>query len=275
MKSFVNQLQEASIQNPWRDCRLLLAHCLGLTYEEVFLRDFTILPDTIADTFTSYIRRRANHEPLSRILGKREFWGQSFRVTPDTLDPRPDTETLIEAVLDCFPDRQVPYRILDVGTGTGCLLVSLLNEYPKARGMGVDICPKALTVAQHNAERLVEDPNRYQFVCTHWVDALEEKFDIIVSNPPYIGDHEILSQEVSQYDPKLALFAGIDGLQSYRHLVPALKKVSHPETQIFFELGHTQYQAVRDIILQFKGIPCSVKKDHSNYSRVVAFRYVD
>lgn len=275
MEFFVEILRQASIENPWRECRLLLAHCLGITYEDVFLKNLSIIPADVAEAFKACLERRLAHEPLSRIIGKREFWGQSFVVTPDTLDPRPDSETLIEAVLERFTNRHHPYRILDVGTGTGCLLISLLKEYRQAQGVGVDICPKALATAQLNAQRLLQDQTRAQFVCSHWVDAIKGQFDIIVSNPPYIGIHEKLPPEVSSYDPALALYAGEDGLSAYQYLVPVLKSISHPSTCLFFELGYAQSQAVQRIIEREGATLHVFKRDINDRSRVVMFGYGD
>lgn len=157
-------LQNAEIDHPWREARLLLAHCLKTSYEEVFCNHLKTIPMVVQEQFEHFVARRIAREPLSKIVGYREFWGLPFKVTADTLDPRPESETLIEAVLEAFPDRQQPYRILDLGTGTGCLLISLLTEYPHATGIGIDISEKALQTAQENGHRHLS-VGRCQWLC--------------------------------------------------------------------------------------------------------------
>jgi len=268
----VQRLTVKGIADPYREARLLLAHCLGTSYEAVFLDPPQTLSQELHTQFENFISRRLADEPLSRIKGEREFWGQKFLVTPDTLDPRPDSETLIEAILECFPDRYHPYRILDLGTGTGCLLLSLLKEYPEASGVGVDICEKALQVASQNTKNL-RYRRRCEFICGNWVTALSGKFDIIVCNPPYIATHEELSRAVHCYDPHQALYAGTDGLETYRELFTQLKKVCYTHTYLFFEVGYTQWKAVNNLITQNSGKVFLCKRDLHGHPRVAVFAY--
>jgi len=267
------QLGEQGITDPYREARLLLAHCLGTTYESVFFDPPKILPSDMQRKFKSLLERRLADEPLSKIKGEREFWGLPFIVTADTLDPRPDSETLIEAVLEYFPVRDRPYRILDLGTGTGCLLLSLLKEYPQAIGVGVDICEKALRVAAQNSANLLQR-ERCQFICGNWATALTGTFDIIVSNPPYIAMKENLPKAVSHYDPPHALLAGIDGLQIYRQLLPDLKKLCYAKTYLFFEIGYTQQEAVKELITINLGKDFRCKLDLQGRPRVAIFAYL-
>jgi release factor glutamine methyltransferase len=273
LDSAAQRINAQGIADPYREARLLLAHCLGTTYETVFFDPPHALPLEMQRAFESLLARRLADEPLSKIKEMREFWGQSFIVTADTLDPRPDSETLIEAVLDYFPDRDRAYRILDLGTGTGCLLVSLLKEYPKATGIGVDICEKALRVASRNAANLLQ-PERYQFIRGDWATGLSGTFDIIVSNPPYIAIGETLPKAVSHYDPPQALYAGVDGLQVYRQLLPDLKKLCYSKTYLFFEVGYAQYDAVKIIINECSGRSFPCKIDLQGYPRVAIFAYL-
>ena len=165
-------------------------------------------------------------EPLSRIIGRREFWGLEFLLSADTLDPRPESETVIEAILARLPDRDRAYRFLDLGTGTGCLLLALLSEYPAASGIGIDIAPGAARTARDNAERLGIG-GRAQFAVGSWAAALTGRFDAVVANPPYIEHAAIadLPREVRQYDPIRALDGGADGLAAYRAIAADLQRL--------------------------------------------------
>lgn len=266
------QLNAKGITDSYREARLLLAHCLGTSYEAIFLDPPHVLPQQLQKQFENLICRRLADEPLSKIKGEREFWGQLFVVTADTLDPRPDSETLIEAVLEYFPVRHRPYRILDLGTGTGCLLLSLLKEYPEASGVGVDICEKALKIASKNATNLRQE-SRCQFICGSWATALSGRFDIVVCNPPYIALTEELPRAVSYYDPKHALFAGKDGLQTYRELLPEIKKNCYNNTYLFFEIGYGQCEAVKELIIQSSGEFFLCKPDLQGHPRIAIFAY--
>ena len=203
---------------------------------------------------------------MAQILGEREFWGRAFRVTPDVLDPRPETETLVEAALGGPPAG----RLLDLGTGSGCLLVTLLAEWPEATGVGVDVSPAALAVARENAERHgVEE--RATFHRGDWCAGLEGRFDLIVSNPPYIADDELaqLAPEVREHEPRLALAGGPDGLDAYRRLAPELPRLLSPGGRVLLEVGAGQAAAVVTILdeagLAVGGIRC----DLGGHGRVV------
>ncbi|MDD3668725.1 MAG: peptide chain release factor N(5)-glutamine methyltransferase [Alphaproteobacteria bacterium] len=220
-----------------------------------------------------FVRRRKAGEPVSKILGRRGFWKGDFIVTPDVLDPRPDSETLIESVLKCFPDKSRPYRILDIGTGSGCLLASLLGEYPNAAGVGVDISEKALAVARKNAHGLPAAFMRKDFAAPDFARGLGA-FDIVVSNPPYIPTAEIahLEPAVREYDPRAALDGGADGLEAYRHLARECPGLLNPDGVAFFEIGRGQGADVRAIFaacgLDFAG----AENDLSGIERVLMFR---
>lgn len=199
--------------------------------------------------FTVLVERRAAREPVQRILGDWEFWGLTLALGPQTLIPRPDTETLVEAVLKACPDRGRTWRILDLGTGTGAILLALLSEYPQAFGVGVDLSPEAAMVARGNAVSLGLS-GRAAFVAGSWVEALTGPFDIIVSNPPYIPDADIpgLAPEVARFEPWRALAGGADGLDPYRHLVRELPALLSPGGIVGFEHGADQGPAVADLM---------------------------
>ncbi|MGE0735570.1 MAG: peptide chain release factor N(5)-glutamine methyltransferase [Alphaproteobacteria bacterium] len=219
-------LQRAGIEQPRLDARLLIAHALDAPPQEILLRPERKLTQAEHAAIATAIARRLAHEPVARIIGRREFWSLNFAVTEATLIPRPDSETLVEAVLAQIADRAAPLRLLDIGTGTGCLLLALLSELPNATGVGTDILPAAVETARSNAKILGTD-GRAAFVATHWTDGIAGRFDVIVSNPPYIPRAEIdgLAPEVARFDPRAALDGGPDGLDAYRALaerIPAL-----------------------------------------------------
>lgn len=241
-------LAAAGIEDGRREARLLVAHALKLDAATIFSRPERPLSEEDTQAVARFVRRRAAREPLSRIIGIREFWSLSFRLTPDTLDPRPDSETLIEAVLTAIPDRSAPFRVLDLGTGSGALLLALLSELPNAWGLGVDLNPHAAHAAASNARALSLGP-RTAFMSGDWGAALHARFDVILANPPYIPDGEIagLAPEVRAWDPRLALAGGKDGLDAIRALATALPQLIDPKGIIVVELGDGQDPAAAAI----------------------------
>ena len=242
-------LGAAGVELPRRDARLLLAEALGGRPDLVTGYPERLLEPCQAKRFRALVERRAAREPVSRILGRREFWSLDLRVSPDVLDPRPESETVVEAVLDRLDDRQAPLRILDLGTGSGCLLLALLSELPRARGLGVDISPAAIAVARKNARELGLAP-RAAFRQGDWAQGLAGSWQAIVSNPPYIMLEEIgdLAPEVARYDPKLALSGGADGLAAYRSLAPQAAGLLAPNGVLGLEVGAGQACNVRGLL---------------------------
>jgi release factor glutamine methyltransferase len=245
-------LREAGIETPELDARLLLCHAAALTHESFVARAGEALQSEAAVRLEALVRRRASREPISHITGTREFYGRSFLVDESALDPRPDTETLIEAALALIEKtgrREEPLRLLDLGTGTGCILVTLLDELAKARGFGTDLSPAALRLAEANARRLgVAD--RASFLASDWLDAIHGEFDLIVSNPPYIASGEIkrLAPEVAHHDPYLALDGGPDGLEAYRRIAAGAARLLAPKGAILVEMGASQAPAVAGLL---------------------------
>lgn len=241
LKLYVEILQKASIENPWREARRLAAHVGHCSYEDILLGNIEFSSQKMEELAVC-IQRRAEHEPFSKIVGYAEFWKYMFYTTADTLDPRPESELFIEYVLKYYPDQMAKLSFLDLGTGTGCLLLSCLAEYPQAQGVGVDQSEKALIVAQKNAERFrLQD--RSSFFKSFWNKSVKGVFDVVLCNPPYIEKDAILEPDV-MFDPAEALFAGPDGLQAYRAIFETLDSSVHSDSRIFIEVGFHQDQAL-------------------------------
>jgi release factor glutamine methyltransferase len=245
LRAAAARLAASGVPEPRLDARLLLAEALGAEPAAVFGWPERRLGAAERERFAGLVERRARREPVSRILGRREFWSLPFRVVPATLDPRPDSETLVEAALAEFADVSAPLRVLDFGTGTGCLLLAFLSERPSATGIGVDLAPAALACARANAAALGLG-GRARFVASDWDAALAGTADVILANPPYIeaGAIAALDPEVALHDPRRALDGGADGLDAYRALAVGTARLLAPEGQAFLELGQGQAAAV-------------------------------
>ncbi|MDP2193341.1 MAG: peptide chain release factor N(5)-glutamine methyltransferase [Alphaproteobacteria bacterium] len=223
-------------------------------------------------------QRLERHEPLSKIIGIREFYGLDFMINEHVLDPRPDSEILIDAVLNTFSDRQYPYYFLDLGTGSGCLIITLLKHYPKAKACAVDICEQALKVANHNA-RLHQVNTRIHFFQGSWFDPIKHNpytpgFDGIVTNPPYIAQDYPLSDTVRLYDPEKALFSGTDGLDDYRHIIPQVSGYLKPEGVFFGEIGFDQKRAIELLVQDHPPLIFNTcLKDDAGHDRVVVLTF--
>jgi release factor glutamine methyltransferase len=246
-------LAAAGIDNVRFEARLLLAHAAGLSAEQLIARGAEPAPAGVAERLRALTARRVLREPMAYILGEREFWGLPFKVSPAVLVPRPDSETLIEAALALMPDRQRPWRILDLGVGSGCLLLTLLREYPAASGVGLELSEEALAVAQANAEALGVDM-RARLVLGDWQQPdwhqrLGGPFDLLVSNPPYIeaGAIERLMPEVARFEPRLALDGGPDGLAAYRNIATAAPALMAPDGRVLVESGEGQVTEISRI----------------------------
>jgi release factor glutamine methyltransferase len=242
-------LQQAGFEEPRRHARRLIAAALDMSTTETLVNGERRLDASERQRIDLMVRRLVDREPLSRILGHREFWGLDCTLSADTLDPRPDSETLVEAVLDEFFDRAATLDFLDLGTGTGCLLLALLREYPGARGVGVDIAEGAARTARQNALALGLG-GRARFFVGEWCQALSGTFDAVVVNPPYIETAALadLPHEVSRFDPPCALDGGADGLVPYRSIAGDLLRLLRPGGILAAEIGCGQAAAVAAIL---------------------------
>jgi release factor glutamine methyltransferase len=267
------RLEAAGIEGPVIDARLLLEAATGASRTDIVTDPYRPLSEDQAETLDSYLGRRIAREPVSHILGRKGFWTVELKVTRDVLTPRPDTETLVNAVLKSLPAEQ-PMRILDLGVGSGAILLALLVERPAWSGVGVDVSEAALEVARENAALLRLDDRA---VLTHgvWAEGQpDQAFDAVASNPPYIptADIETLEPEVRMHEPRLALDGGADGLEAYRVLAPQMMRVLKPGGVFALEIGHDQGHAVEALMQQAKAGFCRVVSDLGQRDRVVIGR---
>ena len=232
------ELRAAGIDAPRRDARLLMQHALGLTPQALLAHDDRPLGAAEGRRLTALVRRRAAREPLAYLTGRREFWSLEFAVDPSALVPRPETETVVEAVLAHAAHLLPRPRLLDLGTGSGCLLVALLCELPNATGVGVDISAAAASLARVNARRHGLD-GRASFVVADWGAPLAARFDIVVSNPPYVAAEALVSlaPEIACHEPRRALAGGADGFACYRRLAPQIARLLAPGGLAAVEVG--------------------------------------
>lgn len=267
------RLRDAGLDSPRREAVALAVQCLGLGRESMVAAPNQLVTELHARRFREATSRRAAGEPLARITGHREFWSLDFILSADTLVPRPDTETVVEAVLSEITDSSAALSVLDLGTGSGCILLALLSELPNARGTGIDISQAAIETARENARRLGLD-GRADFQIGNWTDGLSARFDIVVANPPYIAeaDRDALIVEVRDHDPPLALFAGADGLAAFRALIPGLAGVMAPGGLAALECGAGQGPKVAEMIA-FAGFNAArLVADTAGHDRVVVAR---
>ena len=268
-------LRAAGIEGAGDDARRLLCAVLGLSAAQILARPERPMGSEDAETFSRCIARRVAREPVSRILGEREFYGRPFAVSPATLDPRPDSETLIGAVLELAASegwRARPLRILDVGTGSGCLLLTLLAELPDASGVGTDTSAAALSIARSNGQRLGV-AHRAQWLAADGLETIRGTFDILVSNPPYIPTAEIvgLDPEVRCFDPPSALDGGVDGLRFFHRLAAGIPAVV-PHGWAVLEMGYDQADAVAALLASRGLETIGLYRDVSGKRRCVAVR---
>ena len=274
------RLRDAGIESPRLEARLLLAHALHATQEDV-IAGRAMIDAAAAARFDTLVQRRCTHEPLAYITGAREFWSLPFAVGPGVLIPRPDSETLVEEALRRFADPDAPLRVLDLGTGSGCLLLAFLSERPHASGLGIDISPEALAWADKNAHALFLQ-GRCEFRSGDFADA-RGAFDVVFANPPYIPARELstLALDVKGFEPQIALDGGPDGLQYYRRIAAVVPRLLARGGLAFIELGAGGAKsaseifiaaglAVEDIVKDFALIPrCLVAASQTARGRQV------
>jgi release factor glutamine methyltransferase len=263
----IEKLRKSGIENPQLDARLLICHGLSINRAQLISQSQRLLIDAEVSSLNTLLNRRHAHESVARIIGKREFWGLDFELNSATLEPRPDSETLIEAILKSDAPKD---RLLDLGTGTGCLLLSLLHELPFATGLGIDISSSAVEQATRNAITLSLS-ERAMFQTGDWLANLTTTFDIILSNPPYIPASDIpnLMPEVRVFDPMPALDGGCDGLTPYRFLIPQLANFLNPRGLVAFEIGINQAASVSNLLDACGFLSITSHKDLGGIDRVI------
>lgn len=268
LRAAADRLSAAGVPDAMRDARLLLAHVLGIGSDRLTLHLRDVPQAEQLERFHTLVAARAARAPLSHLTGQRLFWGRPFRVTPDVLDPRPETETLVALAL------AEPFaRVLDLGTGSGAILLSLLAERPAATGTGADVSPAALAVARGNAQALGVAA-RADFVLSDWCAQISGTYDLIVSNPPYIALDEMaaLSPEVREHEPHLALTDGGDGLAAYRAIAAQAPAHLSPGGRLLVEIGASQGLAVAAILASAGLGQVTIHPDLDGRDRVVAAR---
>jgi release factor glutamine methyltransferase len=272
-RAVTQAFREAGLDSPDLDARLIVGHALGLHHAALASNGQRQLTEAEAASAAALVERRLAREPVARIIGRKEFWGLDLAVTSATLVPRPDTETVAEAALAAIPDRSLPLRIADFGTGTGALLLALLSEFPHAAAIGTDLSAAALAVARDNALHLGL-ASRADFVACDYGAALRGPFDLVVCNPPYIASGEIagLDAEVRDYDPRLALDGGLSGLDGYRAVVADARRILSAQGVLVVELGAGQASSVTDVMREGGIVAERPKPDLSGHFRALLGR---
>jgi release factor glutamine methyltransferase len=264
------------VEQPRANAEMLLAHTLGVGRIDLYVQYDRELESETLQRFKGFIQRRIQREPVAYIVGKKEFWSMDLKVTPDVLIPRPETETLVEAALRIVPAEPgpSPLRILDLGTGSGAIVLALASERPGHRFYGVDGSERALAVAQDNA-RTHGLSETVTFLHGNWFDPVRDQggyYDVIVSNPPYISsqDFKVLPPEIAQYEPREALDGGSDGLEAIRLIIGQAWEHLVPGGWLLFEIGHDQWGPVEKLVTEAGAYSdLAVMKDYSGHDRVV------
>ena len=274
-------LQKSNNKAPNLDCRILLGHAMGLN-RSVYPHEQIKITQKEINKFKTLIDERKKGKPVSRIINKKQFWKMNFTLNEETLDPRPDSEVIIESILKHFKDKLGNLRILDLGSGSGCLGLSILNEYKNSKGILIDASLDSLEIAKINAI----DYNllhRSKFINLDWFkkewtkellqNIENKKFDIIISNPPYIPSNDInnLQIEVKKFEPRLALDGGKDGMDSYKSILPNIIDILKPEGKIFLEIGHNQQNLINKVANKCELIFKDSNKDLSGIIRVLVY----
>ena len=269
-KAAAARLKAGRIDSPSIDARLLLEVAASCSRTDILTDPYRVVTPDQQSLLDAYVERRLRREPVSRILGRKGFWKIMLNVTPDVLSPRPDTEAILDVILLAYPPNKA-FEMIDLGTGSGAILLATLAERFGARGIGTDISSEALAVARENAANLELD-NRATFLRTEWAAGFgDDSFDVVVSNPPYIpsGDIPGLDPEVRDHDPLLALDGGPDGLQAYRELAPEIRRILRPDGLFAVEIGWDQGPQVKALFEAAGFENVIVVKDLSDRDRVV------
>ena len=260
------KLSKSGIEGAARDARILTAFALEIPISELSLKINEQVSGKITSKLEKLILRRIDREPVSKILGRREFWGRSFSISENVLDPRADTETLIDFVIE-----KPVKSVLELGTGSGAIAITLACEWKEVQVTAIDISEDALSLAKLNAENF-NVQNKIHFLKSDWFETVRGSFDLIISNPPYIGlvEQDEIAAEVIKYDPQIALFAGRDGLEAYKRIIPNLAKFLNPGGLVVLETGASQSNQVKNMMNAVGFIDAKIVKDLSGKDRLVA-----
>ena len=268
-------LRVANIDSTSLDSRIIVGYALNIEYDKVLLHRDQYVSKQQYKQILNYVYQRAEGMPIAYLIGQKDFWKHSYIVDNNVLIPRADSETLISAVLDLYPKPNYKYNILDLGTGSGCLLLSLLGEYTTSSGTGIDLNSKAIDIANKNAINL-NLVDRVQFIHDSWFGtSWRKQFDIIVSNPPYIPSQNIarLMKDVKDYEPITALDGGSDGLDCYHQIFSILSSISGTNAKLFLEIGAGQDTAIINIAKNYNLELQAFHRDLSGITRVLVLRY--
>jgi release factor glutamine methyltransferase len=265
-----DRLKQVQIDQPAIDARLLLEVAADVTRTDIITDPYRVLTEAQMATLDDFLNRRAAREPVSHIIGRKGFWKILLQVNKNVLTPRPETEVIVDEVLKAFPE-QMSFNMLDLGVGSGTILLAILAERPAGKGLGVDVSEEALAVARENAANL-DLAGRVALLRGDWTNGLgDDSFDLVVSNPPYIATHviETLEPEVRDHEPRLALDGGADGLDAYRFLAGEILRVLKPGAMFAVEIGYDQSEAVEALFKQAGAQNVKTIKDLSVNDRVV------
>ena len=266
------KLREKKIKSHIIDSELLLAKVLDKSREEILINLDQNVEKNNSLKFKKYLKRRSKNEPIAYILGEKEFWSKKFKVTKDTLIPRPETELLVDKLLDIYKNKKI--SILDIGTGSGCIILSLLNSLKKSTGTGIDISQKAILIAKKNALKY-NLQSRVKLINKSYENIFNTKFDLIVSNPPYIKRKDLknLSEDIKRYEPRIALDGGNDGLDLIKKVIYKSKNILKTKGMLALEIGNGQVKQVSKILFDNNFRIKKLIKDYKNNVRCVFANY--
>ena len=267
--SGIQKLNAAQVENPNLDAKIIFKHILSVDNEQFELCKKNEISNKITKSYFELIDRRIKREPIAYIINKQSFWNDEFKVTKDTLIPRPETELILESVISYFPDKKIDLNIADLGTGSGCIIISLLQEYINASGIGIDISKEAIKIANEN-KKLLKNHERLKLLDEDYAEYNLNGFDIIVSNPPYISQDSLdIQKDVYDYEPHLALFSKNNGIEAYNKIISNLASRIDKNFFLFLEIGLGQASEVTKLLKNNGFTEILTKVDLANIPRCV------
>ena len=271
-RKLYNNFLTIGIETPELDARIILKEVLSLDDKDLILKESLDIPEEMIEKIITIESRRLNGEPISKIFKKRDFYNSTFVISNDVLDPRPETELIVE-IANSYINRNEVKNILDLGTGSGCILLSILKENRMINGLGIDLSKEAISIAKQNSKKLNLE-TQSNFLVSNWMSSVNYKYDLVVSNPPYIASEDIkkLSKSVKIYDPILSLDGGDDGLNSYRLIASDLKRIISMNALIIIEIGYNQSLEVIDIFKKNDFKLIKKYNDINGLDRVLTFQ---